>query len=382
MKKVLFAAVLASACGSSTESREPLEPLEPPAARTTPAAATEPLVQTSDVSILYPLPLAGASMSFVRPTEAGAHGELLPRASFDTLVPTKKLDGPFFEQPSDFDHLALVSLRLDHCSARKGPGTCTTEVRAVFQAIYDDALGAAATDGAVHVVYDVREDELVTMMRELLALRKANGNVAPAGLEPSPILSAQGLDGAYAKGLRAIIGEHLGADRIARVTAFDHAIRSEIDAWSFTSSDREGGTIFGSSALDGPLTETIAEGSKAPSDDVAALVGGGRPPSDMTYDVVHTIRPAFEAALRVEDPKVHNAETTSCTNCHLADSARVIGEDVYGLAGGTPNASYANERASVTNVHAFGYLHRKVSIMRRTANESVVVRDWMDQKLR
>ena len=43
---------------------------------------------------------------------------------------------------------------------------------------------------------------------------------------------------------------------------------------------------------------------------------------------------------------------------------------------------YKSERASVTNLHAFGYLHRKVSIMQRTANESAVVADAMEQKVK
>ena len=120
---------------------------------------------------------------------------------------------------------------------------------------------------------------------------------------------------------------------------------------------------------------------------MSPLVSGERPPSNMTDDVNHVIKPAFEAALRVENPHLHNAETTNCVNCHLADSAHVIGETVYGLPSTSqsafaPSTSYANDRASVTNLHAFGYLHRKVSIMRRTANESVIVRNWMDERVR
>src|SRR5699024_9550500 len=131
---------------------------------------------------------------------------------------------------------------------RGGVGTCKSEVRLVFQAVYDKAAGfendpvagSAATDGALHVTYDVPEEELVTMMKELLTLKQANGGLALQQLAPHPILAAQGLGGAFAQGLRNIVLFHLGDARVARVTFFDHNMDPDSDGWRFGIFDRTG----------------------------------------------------------------------------------------------------------------------------------------------
>ena len=67
--------------------------------------------------------------------------------------------------------------------------------------------------------------------------------------------------------------------------------------------------------------------------------------------------------------------------------AGIVGRSLYSFssAGAFTHArplGFKSERASATNLHAFGYLHRKISIMQRTANESVVVADAMEQKVK
>lgn len=370
------------------------------------------LVGTSDVSILYPLPLDGASKDFVPAGFMGDHGVLFPRAMFDKVAGLS-LDRTRSIPPSGFDQLVLISLRLDPCSARKGAG-CTSEVRAVFQAVNrngaggvfedgDTTPGMTASDGAVHVMYDMSEAELVIMMKQILTLKAANGGLADQVLGVHPILAAQGLGGPFAKGLQAIVLEHLGEDRIARVTVFDHNMAPDEDGWTFQIFDNVSGTlnakkiptttfesqtVAGSNAFTGPLTSTGAETFSAPSvpDKVDALVARGRPPVG-SPDVATKLVPAFEAAARIQNPTVHNAETIDCTTCHLAEGAKLIGEATYALS--TTQAfkhsrvlDYKSERASVTNLHAFGYLHRKISIMQRTANESVLVAEAMEKKVK
>jgi hypothetical protein len=142
--------------------------------------------------------------------------------------------------------------------------------------------------------------------------------------------------------------------------------------------------VAGSSTV-GPFAKSSADGFSSPAaDSVALLVSSGRPaPGSPT---AATLESTLEAALRVENPTVHNAETTSCANCHLAEGARRIGETVYGLPATNAftharSLARKDERTSVTNLHAFGYLHRQVSIMQRTANESVLAADRMAAKV-
>jgi hypothetical protein len=424
----LVVAIAAGACGgiASSSTGDPTSSGDP-SQRTTPAAATEPgagspakaplpvgpytgNVATTDVSILYPLPAGSESRDFVRPTASGAHGTLLPRSSLATVLDGRSLDNES-AATGDYDALGLVSIRLDPCCARGSagaPGTCRSEVRLVFQALYEkpaDTLdltaGSAATDGAVHVVYDVPQAELVTMLQQILTAKKANGDGATQELGPHPILVAQGLGGPFAQALRDIVLEHVGAERIGRVTFFDHQ-NSEGHTWTFGVFDRGAGgavalsattipltdsttqTIGGSSAV-GTFASSFADGaSSTGADRVAPLVSGSRPlPASAE---AASLQIAFDAALRVQNPTLHDVETTDCVTCHLAEGARRVGEDVYALSTAkafTHSRSLArvDRRTSVTNLHAFGYLAREVAVMQRTANESVIVADRMSALL-
>lgn len=351
------------------------------------------LVGTTDVSILYPLPGAGETATFVRPSEVGNHGPLFAAADFATVLSGHSgLERTSSSPASGYANLGLVGVRLDPCSARRGPGTCTSEVRLVLQALDTTMAGTTALDGGLHVVYDVPQPELVDMAQEILTLKKANGDLALQELAPHPILASQGLGGAFATGLRSIVLFHLGSERVARATAFDHNMDPDSDGWTFSSFERVGDaltphtipflsahqqTVAGSRAN----TENLATESHASlfstggPDDVQAILSPARTETGITPDM----RASFAAALRVENPGVHDAETTTCGNCHLAEGATRIGK-AFGLpeAGAfTSPRSLArvDQRTSVTNLHAFGYLGRQVSIMQRTANESVLAAD-------
>ena len=421
----LLSLLAAAACGgiAPSSSNEPSPPAtgpsagEPPAlgapgSSENPPAPKYPVgpytgaVATTDVSILYPLPTNARASDLVRASAAGSHGALFPKSVVETVHPGGALDRN--AASTGYAALGLVSIRLDPCSARGSagaPSACRSEVRLVFQELYDKlpgedndaSAGPAATDGAFHVVYDVPEAELVTMLREMLTLKKANGDVGLQQLAPHPILTEQGLGGAFAQGLRDIVLEHVGDDRIARVTFFDHA-NNEIDQWSFGVFDRTTPaapflattiattdsitqTFAGSSTL-GPLAQSYAETAPtAPAaDSLAPLLDGSRPAPGSA--AVAALQPAFDAALRLENPTLRNVETADCVSCHQAEGAGRVGKDLYALSTAsafTHSRSLArvDERTSVTNVHAFGYLHRKVSIMQRTANESVLVADRM-----
>lgn len=406
--------VAVAACGGSV-AVDPIggaQRTEPdPGAQEPDAAAAGPvlytgLVGTTDVSILYPLPAVGASTNFVQPSEAGAHGVLLPAGFVDAVVgPVGRLDGEI----ATYAELRLVSVRLDSCSARGGAG-CKSEIRAVFQPLYDEPVsageppaGIAARDGAIHVMYDVPDAELVATMKEILALKKANGNIATQELGPHPILAAQGLDGSFAVGLRTILLAHVGEARIARVTAFNHD-NSEGDFWTFSIFDRTGATLVlgkiplhegGNQLVSGTSAVAALSDSSANMvtqqglpDSVADLVSAGRPAAGSVG--VGALEPTLESAVRIQNPSLHNAETTPCANCHLAEGARNIGESTYGFKSANPangftssrSVAHKDERTSVTNLHAFGYLGRKVAIMTRTANESLVIADAMEAKVK
>lgn len=409
----LAVALALAACGGKTEdtsaspgagsspsaSSSPFPGAPPPPGAVTPTdppLPTSPFtarVATTDVSILYPLPERGTA-GLLRASDGTGLGPLLPREAFSTVFGRGSLD---FEHPSTYEALHLVGVRLDPCGHRAAGVPCTSEVRAVFQGVAPDTKGTTlAADGGVHVMYDVPAGELDEMLREILTAKRASGDTGSEELGPHPILAAQGLEGAFGKTLRAIVLRHVGERRIARVTTFDHNFDPDSDGWTFTIHDRVNGkyvagtipgieqpgqTVAGTPARALSLAETSAEAFGGPSakDPVAALVSSARREAPAA-----TLQKAFEAALRVEDPSVHTAASTDCANCHLAEGAHRIGKELFGMnepAGFLPGVSRRDERTSVTNLHAFGYLDRSVSITLRTAAESADVAREMERTL-
>lgn len=363
------------------------------------------LVATTDVSVLYPLPATGGLTGFLAPDASGAQGTLLPAEMMALVLggASGMIERTRAVPASGYADLRLVGFRVDPCSARGLAEKCPTEVRAVFQALHEAAAGDPepgihATDGAVHVAYAIPHDEFYTMFDELLALKKANGGLGLHELAPHPILVQQGLGGTFAAGLSAILLAHLGGERIVRITTFDHNFDLDGDGWTFSIFERTAGTplvvstdpgtngpggILGGTNTHVALAESSAfiVGSTVAVDAVEAMAASDRP---ATPDSAMTS--AFDSAARVLNPNVHTSETTSCTNCHLAEGAMRIGQELYGLAPAKPftherSLARKDERTSVTNLHAFGYLGRRVSIMQRTANESVVVAATMEKIL-
>jgi hypothetical protein len=388
----------------ATTLNPPQDPTPPTAKRPTAKQPVGPYtgaVETTDVSILYPLS-SGTRTDYVGPGESGDYGVLFPRSVFERANNGLPLDTVERVPPSGWTELAVVGVRLDPCSRRKGATSCTSEVRIVLQAL--DLVGGAAraTDGAVHVTYDVPEADLVTMMKQILTLKKANGDLALLDLAPHPILANQGLVGPFAKGLRAVLLEHLGANRMARVTIFDHNFGPDRDGWNFTIHERSGATfvrktipafppaqhlLSGTSATDAvPLASADAHfWGGALGDDVQPLTDTKRPPVGSPN--VSTLRPAYEAALRLQNPTIHDSESTNCISCHLAEGASRMAESHYGFTSTnafnhTRSLARVDQRTSITNLHAFGYLGTQVSIMQRTANESVVAAEQMEAKVK
>ena len=355
-----------------------------------------PVLETTDVSILYPLPVRGESQAFLRPSEGGMLGPLFPRSLFAEMVPRGRLDD---KERSDYDALAVVALRLDPTSCYSGSG-CEAQIRVVLQGLHTDATtgDTVAADGALHVIYTVPHEEVLRTMRELLAAKARSRGPSSKVLEAHPILTNEGLSGPFAIQLRDIATSHLGEWRIKRVTVFDHATDAEGDLWSFRMFDRGTKTGAGFSPVEIPMTkETLqtvrGSGAHVPlgmsfADASPSILG-----KDLVADLVRSSRPSpgtpeanalasvFESAIRIENPEIHDPSSSSCTNCHLAEGAHRLGEKLFGFVakpqrdavnqGQTP--ARRDERTSVTNLHSFGYLGREVSISQRTANESALV---------
>jgi hypothetical protein len=357
------------------------------------------------VSILYALPRDLRELSaMLRPSAVGNYGALFAPASFAALG-FNQLDSVNHVGKSGYDNLALVGVRLDPCAPRR-EGTCAAEVRLVFQPVAqlpESGPEPQALDGGVHVTYEVPQAELRQVAQEVLTLKLANGDRGANTLGPHPILAAQGPTGTFANGLRNILLFHVGEQRISRVTAFDHNFHLDGDGWSFVSFDKlrgryvpgriphvpEGNTqSVGGSAAHGAiaLTDTsafvLSQGVEP--DSVAEAVDAGRTETLTIPEGRARFEQAVANATKVQDPRVHHVETTGCANCHLAEGATALGR-AYGVAmtgfGHTRSTARLDQRVSVTNLHAFGYLGREVAVMQRTANETAIAAETLSRAL-
>jgi hypothetical protein len=346
----------------------------------------DPVVESADVSILYPLTSTTDRDQLVNANEMAAFGQLLP----EHLVPGNPY--PLDANTGGFySDMRLIAIRLDPCSARGG---CSSEIRAIYQPVVTRNAAVAASDGAVHVFYAVPADELVTVMKEILALKKAHGAgvIYPTQLGPQPILVATGPSGDFARGLHAVLLAHVGEQRIERVTFMLHIFPDE-DAWNFVRFERQGSAFVPANIVHLQSASQILFGTSAKVD----AIGGIRP--DMTStptlpslgllasmtrppQVTPDIAAGFAQSIEAQNPGLHDSENTDCGSCHLAEGARRAGIELYGL---TPSGQFTSSRSldyvretkALTNVHAFGYFGTSISIMQRTANESAATADRM-----
>lgn len=354
-------------------------------------------VVPNDLSILYPLPAKGHEDDLLAIDAKGARGELFPQKL------AKKL--PAIAPNATLADLRVVGIRVDPCFPVEGASDakgCKNQIRLVLQPVHLDVDGKALTteDGAVHLFYEVSRDELTTMVKELLTLRKNNGSTATKSLGVSSFLTKQGTHGKYATGLRAFVLAHAGADNLTRAT-FITRTNSRETQWTFGAFDVKNGALVPSpiATLGKELTQTVSNAgfgaapafavTPAPrADDDASLLFRA---SDAEAATKGEKQAAFDAALRIENPAFHSPNTMDCASCHLATPARNWAEDNLDVfVDGNENrftatklslVNKAESTISSSNIRAFGYLGDKPALSQRTVNEAAAVADWVNANL-
>ena len=142
----------------------------------------------NDVSIMFPLPQTATDIgSLLAPSATGARGILVPQALYtsvaelpgSTLTSTAPTNGLAGYSIASYDDLRVVSVRIDPCFAVMQPDPhgvgCPPQIRLVLQEVRATDGGAPqAFDSALHAIYSLPRNELLTLARKLVALRQAN----------------------------------------------------------------------------------------------------------------------------------------------------------------------------------------------------------------
>lgn len=338
-----------------------------------------PTVAAYDVSVLLPLPNLETEVPLLGFTDVGIDGSILPPWAIAALPPLASPE----EAEWAWAQLRAVAVRFDPCFASvQLDASCKNEVRIVWQPVANDPKepGTLAMDAAVHTFYAVSRDELVHAVR---AVRDAAGSPDEGTLSVHPTLAKEGLKGDFAKALRAEVLRITGEKRLTRVT-FMTLPRAEHE-WVFGGFD----VVDGAAAILKPtgvdaMTQTVrglATNEKTISAKVEPEVGPDDPSpilsatiSSVTPDVASA---AYNASLRLENPRLTTPESRDCASCHLAASARRLGEASFSLTTDGRVDAYIgglkHEAGPAQSFRAFGYFGKKPSVSARVANETAEV---------
>jgi len=369
-------------------------------------SATASGAQMNDLTIVMPLAKTDAELGtgYLAASDGGTT-PLLPKALYTNLFPDPS--GPLHpgqDVQMRYANLRAVAVRFDPCFANVGPvadpSTCDNQIRIVFQSL-SFANGTTAVDGAVHAFYRLSRTELTTAIKEVVALRKANGQTTAMGpLAPHPLLVKQGLGGAFGKGLRDIVLRHASSKNLIRFTHFESANLQTV--WNFSGFDITGTTTQTAKMMVIPTLP--AHGTTAGFfQGFASPMAGGFTPETTSADSVALLanapkakaatkakqKAAYDAALRIENPNFHSPNTIDCASCHLAQPARLlIGDDVLHLSA-TGNANLftrdpkyvsarsmkqtTNLRTQSLNVHMLSYRGENLMIGQRVINETAAL---------
>jgi len=352
------------------------------------AAATErPAVQMNDVSVLWPLPQADDGDALLSPEG------LLSAEDYEAAfgAPGSHQAGGTPAAPH-LEGLRVVAMRLDPCAGAIHD-RCQPELRLVFQPVREGSSGYEADDTAVHAFYALTADALEEMVARLVELRRVGGDEPLGGLAPHPRMVAEGLAGDFAMGLSELVREMAPPGRLHRLTLMTNSAFG--NAWNFS------GVDFGP---DGEITRIAMPHLPAGTEVASFFVGfqgdfGGEPPFSPATSGPDDLQllgnehvagrateseraEAFAALLRIEDPSLHDPDTTDCASCHAAHPLRqLVAEAQFGFETPALNsplvpiedlAELHGEDATV-NLHMFSYKGRTASIHRRTVAETAAV---------
>ena len=348
-----------------------------------------PSLGMNDVSVLFPLPSSLSAPGYLRATDQGAHGVLLPRKVFD-LIPT------FPVVPTEglvYDRLRVLSLRFDGCGDPRD--NCHPQIRVVLQPLRDDGL---ARDSALHVFYRLDTAAMGDVVGALRGMRALAPGLTDGPLDVNPALAAQGVMGPWGAALRELLLRHLGEQRMTRMTFFLRAPPVQ-EVWFFGGVERTDGAFVVMDIVGvGRGNQRVIRTDEAQGYRYDLTPVGATPEDHgAVLSAAASARASAEArnaALaslhRVENPDRYVPDDLPCAGCHLAtyvlaEAGRTHGVTAEGFAADRYTSRHdLSLRGGATDVssslRAFGWFNADAMIAQRTVNESAAVIDDLDRR--
>ena len=333
-----------------------------------------------DVSVLYPLPDEEEIKDFYLD------------ASSTSKIDDKRIISNARDLLDGFDDSVVVGFRLDPCF----PGMvadhseCNPQIRLVMQPI----VSFRAEDVAFHLFYSITQEDVKEMILAMKSFREQlNVDVEGLPLQVHPgFLGEQKLE--FYKNTQNMILSKISSSKLTRVTS---AFGERFSRWTFRGFDLDASgnktpmIIPGLSSFIGPGPESmvfrfIDGGTHIIEQNLAFDVDNIYPMVSLEDALIGDadtleLQEAVQAAYKIENPTVHNPNTTDCVSCHVAmqtiekgqwldaELSVVQYESDLGL---NMEAKYLDQM-DYRNLRAFGYLNRDASISRRVINESAEI---------
>jgi hypothetical protein len=204
-----------------------------------------------EVSVLFPLPPAGGLDGLLAADAMGVGGPLVPALIYEQL-PQLLLS---VSAEVLYGQLRVIAARLDPCANRLTNQPCQAEVRLVLQPLTVDGEATSAADAAIHAIYGVDAGEFARFLASMRALGDGAPELARGhGLGVHPVMAREGLDGAYARGLRALLLSAVGEGRLRRLTFMQLSGRANV--WIFGGFDRSSAGVYSPTRIPGVDTPT------------------------------------------------------------------------------------------------------------------------------
>lgn len=347
----------------------------------------------TDLSILFPLPSSPAGLDgLLSPKDVAVYGELLPYSLFSKLPQLS-----FFESNpvKAYDSLRVVGARLDPCFPKFDAGVpCRAQVRLVLQP-FDTAGGFGAIDAAIHLFFELPEDEFTTLLGATTSAQTAADATGP--LRVHPTMEKEGLDGPAATLIKGAILSRAGEGRLSRVTFMQ--LGGQGNVWIFGGLEIKDGVATELGIAGSFVTEQTLENDALPDPldfhgDAFPII----PPDDLgalyESDTAKSMTPAelfplYESALRAQNPNLHTADSVACATCHAANAAERWVDRNTDLESMPSTARFTSATQDLTppsdlfdersqTVRAFGYQDSTPAVSQRTIFETALLVDHFE----
>jgi hypothetical protein len=393
----------------------------------------------TDVTILYPQPEKWEFVDdMLGPSSEDAKGELLPASVFAKiadLAAPKMIgnDGNLVDPPQaklfarwaeNFAYMRFVGIRLDPCfgeTSNLGATNCLSTIRLVGQFLHKQPQNGTSpvfdNAASVHLFYKVSQQDFAALAKEMLALRLSTGLplqkslLSPQHQGVHPTLKEQGLRGAYATALKAIILKYAGEQTLSRV-AFSVEDRFNAQSggyymqpqqnpdtrWVFGGFEYERGALRPlniSSLGDYTGLQTIDSFPRQRGDKNMVTVD---PPIAIGDNLLGAFNPVKQpngsfqftdiekgktAARKLQNPNDYTTKNADCVSCHMAKEALIGRDDMQ------PNAldfkSYTFRLDSSINqfgpFRMFGWDQGRPVVAQRVVNETANVLEFLNKNV-